>query len=204
MRLGPAFAALFKIARDISDVLGKGARLLNQVLYPELVRLMIAGKIARAIRIIIYTSAYLLGAGVVLALIISVFGPGLFALALQQDYEGVALIATMLVVAAALMGAAAPIYSGLYALGNPGRAALARAITVAMTIVLFVALSQTMGETGPGWAMVIGTAAGLVVTSFIALSRAQRARDDSGQAASKDAVNDATSASSAEPPPKSG
>lgn len=202
--LGPAFAALFKIARDISDVLGKGARLLNQVLYPELVRLMIAGRIARAIRIIIYTSAYLLGAGVVLALIISVFGPGLFALALQQDYEGVAPIATMLVVAAALMGAAAPIYSGLYALGNPGRAALARAITVAMTIVLFVALSQTMGETGPGWAMVIGTAAGLVVTSIIALTRAQRARDDSGQAAFKDAVNEATSASSAEPPPKSG
>jgi O-antigen/teichoic acid export membrane protein len=202
--LGPAFAALFKIARDISDVLGKGASLLNQVLYPELVRLMIAGKIVRAVRIIVYTSAYLLGAGLILALIISVFGPALFASALQQDYEGVASIATMLVVAAALMGAAAPIYSGLYALGNPGLAALARAITVVVTIILFVVLSLTMGEMGPGWAMVIGTSAGLVVTSIIALTRAQGARDTSGQAAFNDLVNDATKSPSDEPPPKSG
>lgn len=202
--LGPAFAALFKIARDISDVLGKGARLLNQVLYPELVRLMVAGEIVRAIRVIIYTSAYLLGAGILLAMLLNIFGPSLFAVALNNAYEGVAEIATMLVIAAALMGAAAPIYSGLYALGNPGRAALSRAITVTITIILFVCLSYTIGEAGPGWAMVIGAGAGLLITSIIALSRAQGARDASGQSAFSDLVSDATSSPSVEPPAKSG
>ncbi|MEM8920317.1 MAG: lipopolysaccharide biosynthesis protein, partial [Pseudomonadota bacterium] len=156
--LGPAFAALFKIARDISDVLGKGARLLNQVLYPELVRLMMSGKIVRAVRIIVYSSAFLLGAGIALAVLISMVGPPLFSIALDRDYEGVAPIATMLVVSAALMGAAAPIHSGLYALGNPGWAALSRAVTVTITIILFVTLSFTIKEAGPGWAMLIGSA----------------------------------------------
>ncbi|MEM7494444.1 MAG: lipopolysaccharide biosynthesis protein [Pseudomonadota bacterium] len=202
--LGPAFAALFKIARDVSDVLGKGARLLNQVLYPELVRLMIAGNTSRAIRIITFSSLYLLAAGIGLAVVISLFGPSLFRVALDTDYERVAPIATMLVIAAALMGAAAPIYSGLYALGNPGRAALSRAITVALTMVLFVSLSFAMKEAGPGWAMVIGYGFGLLITSIIALSSTQGARDASGQAAFSDLVKDATSASSVEPPAKSG
>ena len=202
--LGPAFAALFKIARDVSDVLAKGARLLNQVLYPELVRLMIAGLTARAIRIIIFTSLYLLAAGIGLAVLMSLFGPGLFAVALDSNYTRVASVATMLVIAAALMGGAAPIYSGLYALGNPGRAALSRAITVAITIALFVALSMTMKEAGPGWAMVIGSGLGLVITSIIALLRVQEAREASGHAAFKDATMDATSDSSADPPAKSG
>jgi len=202
--LGPAFAALFKIARDISDVLGKGAGLLNQVLYPELVRLMMTGKTARAVRVIAYSSLYLLGIGIILAALVSIFGPSLLAAALNDSYQGVAPIATMLIVAAALMGAAAPIYSGLYALGNPGRAALSRVITVSLTILLFVTLSQMMGESGPGWAMVIGAGAGLLVTSTIALSRAQDAREAAGQAAFNDVVKDATSSPSADPPAKSG
>lgn len=202
--LGPAFAALFKIARDISDVLGKGARLINQVLFPELVRLMVASDIARAMRVIVYSSVCLLGAGMALALLIGVFGPTLFAIALDSNYESVAPIATMLVIAAGLMGAAAPIYSGLYALGNPGRAALSQAITVTITIVLFVLLSISMKTAGPGWAMVIGAATGLLITTMIALSRAHGAREDLGQAAFKDLVREPTSASSSEPPDKSG
>ncbi|MEL6693641.1 MAG: lipopolysaccharide biosynthesis protein [Pseudomonadota bacterium] len=202
--LGPAFAALFKIARDVSDVLGKGARLLNQVLYPELVRLMIAGSITRAIRIIVYSSFYLLAAGIVLSLLISLFGPSLFAAALDQGYENVAPIATMLVIAAALVGATTPIYSGLYALGNPGWAAFTRALAVSITIALFVILSQTMQEEGPGWAMVVGSASGLLMASIVAVMRAYAARDASGQAAFKADVIDETSSASAEPPAKSG
>jgi O-antigen/teichoic acid export membrane protein len=202
--LGPAFAAMFKIARDVSNVLAKGAGLLNQVLYPELVRLMIAGDAPRAVRIILYTSVYLLGAGIALAILISIFGPPIFAAALDPSYEGTATVATMLVIAAALMGAAAPIYSGLYALGSPGRAALSRAITVILTLVFFVGLSLTIGESGPGWAMVCGTAAGLVITSFIALSRAQSAREAAGQASRKVDTKAETKAGSSEPPDKSG
>lgn len=202
--LGPAFAAMFKIARDVSDVLAKGAGLLNQVLYPELVRLMIAGEPARAVRIIIYTSLYLLGAGISLAVLIRIFGPPVFAAALDPSYQGTAAIATMLVVAAALMGAAAPIYSGLYALGNPGRAALSRAITVVLTLIFFVSFSLTIGEAGPGWAMVTGAAAGLVITSFIGLSRAQSARDAAGQAARSSETSAETKPGSSEPPDKSG
>jgi O-antigen/teichoic acid export membrane protein len=202
--LGPGFAALFKIARDVSDVLGKGARLLNQVLYPELVRLMLAGQTARAISIIVRTSLSLLLAGVVLAILIRLGGPSLFAVALEQNYVGVVPIATMLVISAALMGAAAPIYSGLYALGNPGYATLAQAISVSLTLALFVVLSRLMGPSGPGWAMVIGTGIGLVIATTIAISRAQSARDAAGQADFNNATSDDTSAASSEPSDKSG
>ncbi|MEM1389814.1 MAG: lipopolysaccharide biosynthesis protein [Pseudomonadota bacterium] len=202
--LGPAFAALFKIARDVSDVLGKGARLLNQVLYPELVRLMIAGDPLRATRIVVRSSLYLLAAGIGLAAFISAVGPSAFSFALDREYQGVASIATLLVIAAAFTGAAAPIYSGLYALGYPGRAALSRGITVIMTIILFVTLSRLMGEAGPGWAMVIGAGSGLLITSAIALSHAYGARDASGQAAFSDLTNDPTSAPSPDPPDRSG
>ena len=202
--LGPAFAALFKIARDVSDVLGKGARLLNQVLYPELVRLMIAGSITRAIRIIVFSSLYLLAAGIGLSLLISLFGPALFSSALDRGYENVAPIATMLVIAAALMGATTPIYSGLYALGNPGWAAFTRAMAVTITIVLFVTLSRSMQEAGPGWAMVIGSASGLVLASVVAVMLAYRARDAAGQASFSAPTKDETKSPSAEPPAKSG
>ena len=202
--LGPAFAALFKIARDVSDVLGKGARLLNQVLYPELVRLMIAGSISRAIRIIVFSSLYLLAAGVGLSLLISLFGAALFSSALDRGYENVAPIATMLVIAAALMGATTPIYSGLYALGNPGWAAFTRAMAVTITIVLFVTLSRSMQEAGPGWAMVIGSASGLVLASVVAVMLAYRARDAAGQASFSAPTKDETKSPSAEPPDKSG
>ncbi|MEC7290763.1 MAG: hypothetical protein VXW22_11805, partial [Pseudomonadota bacterium] len=93
---------------------------------------------------------------------------------------------------------------GLYALGSPGRAALSRAITVILTLVFFVGLSLTIGESGPGWAMVCGTAAGLVITSFIALSRAQSAREAAGQASRKVDTKAETKAGSSEPPDKSG
>lgn len=202
--LGPAFAASFKIGRDVSDVLGKGARLLNQVLYPELVRLMIAGNTVRAIRIITRSSIYLLVAGIGLAIAISMVGSSLFVAALDSDYGSVAPIATMLVIAAALTGGAAPIYSGLYALGNPGWAALSRAITVIITIIFFVTLSISMNEAGPGWAMVIGSALGLLITSIIALLRAHGARFASGQEPLSASVNDATSSLSVKPPAKSG
>ncbi|MEM0985264.1 MAG: lipopolysaccharide biosynthesis protein [Pseudomonadota bacterium] len=174
--LGPAFAALFKIARDISDVFAKAARLLNQVLYPELVRLMTDGDSARSVRIILYTSLSLLAVGSGVAVLIRIFGPALFSVALEPAYQGVAPIATLLVVAAALMGAAAPVYSGLYALGRPGRAVLARAVTVALTLMSFVILANTFGPSGPGRAMVLGAALGLVVTSAIAMSQMSNVR----------------------------
>ncbi|MEM6651953.1 MAG: hypothetical protein AAF582_05095, partial [Pseudomonadota bacterium] len=202
--LGPAFAAQFKIARDVSDVFGKSARLLNQVLFPELVRLMIAGKTVRAIRIISFSSLYLLTAGIGLAVLMSLFGPALFEIALDSDYARVASVATMLVIAAALTGGATPIYSGLYALGNPGRAALSRAITVAITITLFVTLSSSIREAGPGWAMVIGSGLGLLITAVIALMRAHGAGDIAGQLAFKNLTKDETNASLADPPAKSG
>lgn len=202
--LGPAFAAMYKIAQDVANVLAKGARLLNQVLFPELVRLIIAGQVARAMRIILTTSAYLLGIGLVLSALISVFGPAFFAAALDDIYADTASIATMLVIAAALMGAAAPIYSGLYALGQPGRATLARAITVAITLGLFVFLSIQIGTAGPGWAMVIGQTLGLIATSFIIISGGQSARETAGHAARSDLTSDATNSGSLDPPDKSG
>lgn len=202
--LGPAFAAMYKIAQDVANVLAKGARLLNQVLFPELVRLVIAGQVARAMRIILTTSAYLLGIGLLLSALISVFGPAFFAAALDDIYADTASIATMLVIAAALMGAAAPIYSGLYALGKPGRATLARAITVGITLGLFVFLSLRIGHAGPGWAMVIGQTLGLITSSIIIISGGQSAREAAGQAARSDVVSDATNSGSLDPPDKSG
>ena len=202
--LGPAFAAMFKIARDLSDVLAKSARMLDRAMYPELVRLMLAGESARALVIIVRTSLIMLGIGAVLGALIYVFGPAIFASALDAGYVGIAPIATMLMIAAALFAATAPLYPALFALGEPARATIARAGGVSAIIVLFFILSHLLGEDGPGFAMVVGQLIGLVLAASMALSRLQVRRKADGQSALSRASTASTSPGSAEPDPRSG
>jgi len=169
--LGPAFAAVFKIARDISDVLAKSARLLDKAMYPELVRIILAGEASRALRLIIRTSALMLGVGVMFAVVVYVFGTGVFTTALDTDYAGLAGVTTALIIAATIFAAAAPLYPALYALGEPGRATIARAGGVMAIIGLFFLLTPIMGEAGPGLAMIFGQLVGLFLVGWMCISR---------------------------------
>lgn len=169
--LGPSFAAVFKIARDVSDILAKGARQFDRVLYPELVRLMIDGQKSRAVRLITRSTLIMLLIGGVLAALVYIFGPGLFARALSPELASVANIATLLMIAAALLGATAPLYPALYALGEPGRASLARGITVGLMLCLFVGFAMAFGEVGPGWAILVAQAIGFILTASITFTR---------------------------------
>ncbi len=202
--LGPGFAAIFKIARDISDVLVKGASLLDRALYPELVKMMLEGKSARAFQLIVRMSLIMLAIGAVLAAALYIFGPGLMTVAFDAEYAATAHVATSLMIAAALFAATAPLYPALYALGEPGRATLARAACVVTILVLFVVLSLSHGENGPGFAMIIGQAVGLILATWLTLSRLHVRREADGQASRNRARNASINSGSEDPDDKSG
>lgn len=174
--LGASFAAMFKIARDVSDVLAKGARLLDDVLYPELVRLILDAKISRALRLIIRSTLILLATGFGLAAIVYVSGPGVFEKLLTSELRGTSFVTTQLMVSAAFFAAAAPLYPALYALGEPGRATLVRGVTVISMLILFFALARLFGSSGPGLAMIIAHAFGFILAAYVTLSRLRHRR----------------------------
>lgn len=202
--LGAGFAATFKIARDISDVLAKSAQLLDKAMYPELVRMTLAGETGRVSRLIVRSSAIMLLIGVVAGALVYFAGPGFFASVLDSEYAGIAPIATALMIAAALYAATAPLYPALYALGEPGRATLARAVSVIAIVLLFFVLVELFGEQGPGWAMIGGQFIGLVLAAWMTVSRLSAYRAEAGQASASASRNEPTSSESAEPDDRTG
>ena len=174
--LGASFAAMFKIARDVTDVLAKGARLLDDVLYPELVRLIVDSKISAALKLIVRSTLILLAVGFSLAAIVHIFGPGAFERLLTPELKGTSRITTQLMVSATFFAAAAPLYPGLYALGEPGRATLVRGVTVVSMLILFFVLAKHFGPAGPGLAMIIANAGGFLLAAYVTLSRLRARR----------------------------
>ena len=165
--LGPGFAAMFKIARDMSDVLAKGARLLDQAIYPELVKMILSGNTARVAQIIVRTSLIMLCAGAVMGLIAHFFGPAFFKFAFTDASSGVAAVATPLMIAAGIFAATTPLYATFYALEKPALTMMIRSFAVSTIIILFIVLAKTIGTSGPGIAMIVGQFAGFSLAAWL-------------------------------------
>jgi len=176
---GPAYAALFKIARDVADLLAKAARLLDWVIYPELTRMVLAGEPARVLALITRASLILLGLGLTVSALLAWAGGDALAAILGEPYREAAPLAVLLLIAASLLAAAAPLYPALYAVGEPGRAVFARALGVTVMLTLTAGLSYLIGEHGPGWAAIAGQVCALTAVSLITVRRLQ-ARAEGG------------------------
>lgn len=166
---GPVFVAVYKIAEEIARLLSEGVKLLDQVIYPELARIVAGGKGRQILKLVSKASAAALAVGVVLSAIVYFFGPVLIEGALGPDYHGAVNLAVLLVLGAAIFAAVAPLYPVFYAVGRPERAIYARATGITAYVATFIVLTRLMGEIGTGWAWIVGYGVALVAVVVLIL-----------------------------------
>ena len=162
---GPVWVSVYRTAEEIAKLLSEGFKLLDQVIYPELAKMVSSGEAAKIWRLVMRSAFVLLSVGLVASLIIWFFFGTILGAVLPEDYREAAPLASLLVPAAALLGMAAPLYPVLYATDHPERAIYARGAGVVIYIISFFALSAMIGHMAPGWAAIAGNlvAVGLVM-----------------------------------------
>ncbi|MCF6276147.1 MAG: hypothetical protein L3J05_10345, partial [Robiginitomaculum sp.] len=115
--------------------------------------------------------------GLALSAIVALIGPSLIPAVFGPDYMDAVPLSILLVIAAALMGVAAPLYPVFFAAGNPGRAIFARLAGLVLYVVLVFALSAWIGKTGPGWAASGGNLLAVILAAWLA-KRTLKAKHD--------------------------
>lgn len=164
---GPVFVPVYKIAEEIAKLLSEGVKLLDQVIYPELARIVSAGKGGQILRLVTRASAVSLAAGVVLSCLAYFLAPPLVDRFLGAGYDMVPTLAVLLVFGAAIFAAVAPLYPVFYAVGKPERAIYARASGITAYIISFIVLTNWLGEIGTGWSWIAGYSVALIAVIIL-------------------------------------
>lgn len=172
---GPAFAAVYKVAEEIARLLSEGVLLLDRVIYPEYARMMARGQSAHIWRIVIKAGAIMLAGGLALSAVVALVGPSVIPVVFGAEYNDAIILSILLVLAAALMGVAAPLYPVFFAAGNPGLAIFARLAGLVLYVVLIFALSALIGKTGPGWAAIGGNLLAVILAAWLAKRTLEKA-----------------------------
>jgi len=165
---GSAWVAIYRIAEETAKLLSEGFKLLDQVIYPELAKMVSLGEAAKIWRLVTRTAFILLSFGLVIAFIIQTIGPEVLGRIFSVDYEQAAPLTSLLILAAAITGIAAPLYPVLYATGRPERAIYARGAGVLVYIISFGVFSITIGKMAPGWAAILSHMTAVVLLVFLA------------------------------------
>lgn len=165
---GAVYMPIYRVAEEVAKLLSEGFKLLDQVIYPELAKMVVNGKADKIWRLVIRAAFILLSFGLAVSAFVWVFGPYLLGTIFAKDYSASAPLASLLVPAAALTGLMAPLLPIFYAADKPERAIFARGLALLAYIVAFIVLSLTIGELAPGWAAIIGNILGVVLVFFMA------------------------------------
>lgn len=165
---GSAWVAIYRIAEETAKLLSEGFKLLDQVIYPELAKMVSLGEAEKIWRLVKRTAIMLLFFGLMIAALVKIGGPSLLGWVFSADYEKAAPLASLLVLAAAFTGIAAPLYPILYAADRPERAIYARGIGVLVYFVSFFVFSVTVGKMAPGWAAIFGNLMAVILLIFLA------------------------------------
>jgi O-antigen/teichoic acid export membrane protein len=164
---GPAFVAIYKWAEEIAKLLSEGVKLLDQVIYPELARIVSGGEGRRILRLVTRASLVSLAVGMFLAGIVAVFGPFIIEGTLGAEYGGVVPLAVVLVIGAALFAAVAPLFPVFYAANRPEKAIYARALGLIVYVITFFIFTQYFGEIGSALAVVAGYFVGMILVVIL-------------------------------------
>ena len=151
---GPAALAIFRVAEEISKFLSKGAKLFNQVLLPELSRLVAERKIENLLVITLKTAGAYAVLSLLIAILVTFFGDTAINAGFGDGYEAATFLAILLLLGAVLTGVSTPFYTTLYALTKPGLAIWIRTTSVCVFIGLFFALTDNQGLRAIGWAAI--------------------------------------------------
>ncbi|MGB3454934.1 MAG: oligosaccharide flippase family protein, partial [Litorimonas sp.] len=173
---GPVWNGVFKIAEEVAKLLTEGFKLLDQVIYPELAKLVSAGRADRIWRIVTRAAAVLLSVGLAFSALIFLFGEPALTGIFGPTYAEAVPLAVLLVPAAALMGAAAPLYPIFYATDRPGRAILIRGASLLVYIGVFFTAAHLIGRLAPGIASIAANLFSVIILVFAARAAIRSAR----------------------------
>ena len=165
---GAAYVSVYKIAEELAKLLSEGVLLLDRVIYPEYARMMARGQTKKIWRIVVKAAGILLAGGLVLSVVVALAGPPLINGVLGPDYSNAVVLSILLVLAAALMGVAAPLYPVFFAAGKPEQAIFARGTGLLLYVVLVFTLSHYIGRYGPGWAMLCANVVSVILAATLA------------------------------------
>jgi O-antigen/teichoic acid export membrane protein len=159
--LGPAGAALFRVASSLSDSASKPTDLLAKAFYPEVVRMDLSTK--KPWKLMLRGTALASGVALLAILILLVGGQPLIALLFGKAFLGAyeALVILMLIPFLSVFSFTLP--PMLYALDRPDAPVTARLVGTIGFFLLIAPLSWKLGVSGAAIAFVIGSAATVVV-----------------------------------------
>jgi len=156
MFLGPQGAGLLRLASEITKVLSKPGELLQQVLFPDLVRMWNRGT---AVFGAIIQRAILICALCGLVFVaVSIFGGSLLLTnTLGKDYAQAAPLLSLLMLATTFELLATVLRSAGYAMGYEGKILRLHLISSVLYLLTFVVLTPYAGLIGPGLAACIAS-----------------------------------------------
>ncbi|NOX70532.1 MAG: lipopolysaccharide biosynthesis protein [Gammaproteobacteria bacterium] len=159
--LGPAAAGMLRLAREATKILSKPGALLQQVLFPDLVRLW--GRGADSFRMILLRALLISGLFGVVFIVASIFGGRLlFSSALGPDYAEAAPLLTLLLLSATLELAGIVLRAAGYAIGHAGEILRLHLLSAVIYLASFTFLAPRMGLIGPGIAACVAATVTLV------------------------------------------
>lgn len=173
---GPALLAVFRIAEEIAKLLSKGIAMFDQVLFPELTRLVADQKIKELLQLTIRAAVGIGMIGLVLSGIVLAFGEQLVTAGFKTGYEDAPPIAVMLLAASVLLGIAVPFYSLFYAIRKPSWAIYVRLSAILMYLIVFMATFKVVGIYAVGWAAIASAFMEIIFIVFFTTKTAKRMR----------------------------
>jgi O-antigen/teichoic acid export membrane protein len=156
MFLGPQGAGLLRLSTEITKILSKPGELLQQVLFPDLVRMWnrgaaVFGTMLR--RALLISALY----GLVFIAASIAGGSQVLTAALGADYAQAAPLLSLLMIAATFELLATVLRTAGYAMSHAGRILHLHLISSVLYLILFVVLTPHAGLTGPGFAACIAS-----------------------------------------------
>lgn len=170
---GAAGAGVFRLARDLAEVLGKPVALLRQAIFPDLSRLW-QRDTRRFVRLTRRVSAAMLAAGSVFVATALVAGGPLLELLAGPGYRQGALLLALLLGAATLELGGAALRPASYTLGREAAVLGIQFGALVAYLPVFFALAPAAGLPAAGWAAVAGSAVNLFGLAWL-VRRAVRA-----------------------------
>jgi O-antigen/teichoic acid export membrane protein len=152
---GAGPAALFRIARQVSDALAKPAKLVVQALYPELARMWMVGDRKGLVRLALQVGVLGGALATTLLLLTSFFGKYFLGFIMTKNFEPAAPVMTWLMAAAAIGVWALPFEPMLISTGRAGAAVRVRLVVSVFYLCALVPAVKAYGLIGAGVAELV-------------------------------------------------
>ncbi len=171
---GAHSAGIYRLARDIAEVVSKPVVLLHQAIFPDLTELWEQDKGA-FLSLTWQASAMLALVGGVFVLATLAFGADLLVLLAGEPFRAASTLLALLLGAAALELGAAPLRPASYAMDRVVQVLILQSGAVILYFATLFATKPLIGLVGAGWAALAGASVSLVGMVWLVRRTAQRA-----------------------------